>query len=46
MGEPDPVIDFEVEAAIEELEVQEVQYNNGINNANERRSLIDIYFAG
>ena len=43
MRELDPLIDFDVEAAIE-LEIQEVQYNNGINDANERRSLIDTYF--
>lgn len=44
-AEPDPLADFDVEAALEVLEIQEVQYHNGIDNANVRRSLIDTYFA-
>lgn len=44
-AEPDSLADFDVEAALEELEIQEVQYHNGIDNANVRRSLIDTYFA-
>lgn len=44
IAEPDPPVDLDVEAAFQELEIQEVQFHNGIDNANVRRSLIDTYF--
>lgn len=44
MTEPDPSVDFDAEAVIEELEIQQVQFYNDID-VNERRSLIDTYFA-
>jgi len=43
--ESDPPIDFDVEAAVKDLEIQEIQYHNGIENANARQSLVDTYFA-
>lgn len=46
MVEPDPLVDFDVEAAIEELEIPQVQCHNDNDNPNARRLLIDTYFAG
>lgn len=45
MSEPDPLVDSDAEAVIEQLEIRDGQLHNGIDNANERRSLIDTYFA-
>lgn len=44
-GEPDPPVDFDFKAALEELEIPGIHVHNDVDNATMRESLIDTHFS-